>query len=94
MPAPDVATKTTVEIQEAAMSVLIEALGGDDDSNIADALSAHKINWVQKSSQKHSSCNSVLLLNARVWWIPDSEFPLAASKDQHTRLTQRGFASS
>ena len=43
MSAPDVATRTTVEIQEAAMNVLIEALGGDDDSNVADTLSAHKI---------------------------------------------------
>ena len=34
MPAQDVGAKTKVEIQEAAMSVLIEALGGDDDSNI------------------------------------------------------------
>ena len=43
MPAQDVETRTKVEIQEAAMNVLIEALGGDDDSNVADALSAHKI---------------------------------------------------
>ena len=38
MPAQDVETRTKVEIQEAAMNVLIEVLGGDDDSNIADAL--------------------------------------------------------
>ena len=43
MPAQDVGAKTKVEIQEAAMSALIEVLGGDDDSNIADTLSAHKI---------------------------------------------------
>ena len=41
MPAPAAEAKTPVEIQEAAMNVLIEVLGGDDDSNIADALSAH-----------------------------------------------------
>ena len=43
MPAPADEAKTAVEIQEAAMNVLIEVLGGDDDSNIADTLSAHKI---------------------------------------------------
>ena len=43
MPAPAAEAKTAVEIQEAAMNVLIEVLGGDDDSNIADTLSAHKI---------------------------------------------------
>ena len=43
MPAPAAEAKTPVEIQETAMNVLIEVLGGDDDSNIADALCAHKI---------------------------------------------------
>ena len=43
MPAPAAEAKTPVEIQEAAMNALIEALGGDNDSNIADTLSAHKI---------------------------------------------------
>ena len=43
MPAQDVETRTKVEIQEAAMNVLIEVLGGDDDSNVADELGAHKI---------------------------------------------------
>ena len=35
--------ETKAEIQEAAMNVLIEVLGGDDDSNVANALGAHKI---------------------------------------------------
>ena len=43
MAAQDVATRTKAEIQAAAMNVLIEVLGGDDDSNVAKTLDAHKI---------------------------------------------------
>ena len=43
MAAQDVDKRTKAEIKAAAMNVLTEVLGGDDDSNIAKTLDAHKI---------------------------------------------------
>ena len=43
MVAQDVNTRTRAEIEAATMTVLVEALGGDNDSNIAKTLDAHKI---------------------------------------------------
>ena len=43
MAAQDVDTRTKAEIKADAMNVLMEALGGDDDSNIVKTLDAHKI---------------------------------------------------
>ena len=43
MAAQDVDTRTKAEIEAAAMNALIDVLGGDDDSNIAKTLDAHKI---------------------------------------------------
>ena len=41
MAAQDVSTRTNAEIEADAMNVLIDALGGDNDSNIAKTLSAY-----------------------------------------------------
>ena len=43
MAAQDVATRTNAEIEAAAMSVLVDALGGDNESNVAKTLDACKI---------------------------------------------------
>ena len=43
MVAQDVNTRTKAEIEAAAMTVLIEVIGRDDDSNIAKTLDACKI---------------------------------------------------
>ena len=43
MAAQDVDTRTNAEIEADAMKVLIDVLGGDNDSNIAKTLDAHKI---------------------------------------------------
>ena len=43
MAAQDVDTRTNTEIEADAMNVLIDVLGGDNDSNIAKTLSACQI---------------------------------------------------
>ena len=43
MAAQDVDTRTNTEIEADAMNVLIDVLGGDNDSNIAKTLSAYQI---------------------------------------------------
>ena len=43
MAAQDVSTRTNTEIEADAMNVLIDVLGGDNDSNIAKTLSAYQI---------------------------------------------------
>ena len=43
MAAQDVSTRTNTEIEADAMNVLIDILGGDNDSNIAKTLSAYQI---------------------------------------------------
>ena len=43
MAAQDVGTRTNTEIEADAMNVLIDVLGGDNDSNIAKTLSAYQI---------------------------------------------------